>query len=213
MVTKLVRAALIALATLGAASLAKAAVLDQENLLNADGSGMLFYVSDPGMSWQQSLTAGIEGRLERVEFLTDRADGSIVFFVDKGTPWQSDPHAFSSTVDVAASVVGQFYGNAGPWWVSVDVSAAGIDLDAGDAFVLGFKGTGTQLGLYGTSGNLYPGSLFFEQVLSDGQIIGPIEYEEYDFSMRTFMNPVPEPHTIAMLLAGLGVIGLATRRR
>ena len=58
----------------------------------------------------------------------------------------------------------------------------------------------------GNAGRTYVG---FEDLFGGGDM----DYNDHQFSFTNVANPVPEPETYALMLAGLGVMGFVARRR
>ncbi|PTQ80123.1 FxDxF family PEP-CTERM protein [Nitrosomonas ureae] len=56
-------------------------------------------------------------------------------------------------------------------------------------------------------GNLGPGNYYYEVT---GTVLG---LKGGSYTVDSYISPVPEPETYAMLLAGLGMIGFSVRRR
>lgn len=103
-----------------------------------------------------------------------------------------------------------------------------IQWDASKAFAIysGFGGTGTELASFSAPSST-TGSFFVEDLALDdttfsivikGQAIGtglsafqPGLKGHYD--LNVIAQPVPEPASMALMLAGLGILGVAKRRR
>ena len=195
---------LVWLSTLLAAELSRGSIIDQVNPPPA-GVGVN---SGTGQIWQQEVTADLSGQLVGVDVRVDVEGFGFDFFVNRGSPFQSDPH------DFAVSTLSGPAGN----WTFIDTTAAGIFLDINDQFVIGLEGSG-QAGasflFLGSTGNAYKGGQLFWK---DGAN-APEEFFDgtRDLLFRTHVNldaqPVPEPGTVT--LAALGLMGLffcSTRR-
>jgi len=96
--------------------------------------------------------------------------------------------------------------------VTFDLSGADIDVIAGDmfAFVLegqGTAGSGTWLveAWHDIWANPYLGGTAFD--VGDGSV------QPYDLSFQTFVDPIPEPASLAILALGIGGIASLRRRR
>ena len=163
---------------------ARAAIVDQENL-PIDETSAGFNAADETLFWQQEVISGVSGTLTSVEFFVANivGDGQFNFFVNIGSPWQTDSH------DFAVSLTG-----LAPGTFVVDTSSAGITLAAGDTFVLGWQGAGDQrgVGLFGSFidggvdqyvGELWGDNPFNPPQLHSGGVGG------WDIGFRTFMEP------------------------
>lgn len=126
------------LACVASCTLAQADILDQSQEV-VSGSSLLFCCGGEVVTHQQQVTAGVSGRLTRIEILLDRQKvGQALFFVNRGPGPQLDPNDFEQLIDV--SIIGPSVGNV---WLEIDVSSANIDLVAGEQFVIGATGTPT----------------------------------------------------------------------
>jgi hypothetical protein len=101
---------------------------------------------------------------------------------------------------------GSTTGVAGQW---ADVFWSPVTIVPDATYFLVFSGNST-LGIDGDITNSY----------SRGNVFGLLGYQsfpDYDFTFRTYAYentaPIPEPETYAMMLAGLGLLGLARRRK
>ena len=56
-------------------------------------------------------------------------------------------------------------------------------------------------------GNLGPGNYYYEIT---GTVLG---LKGVSYTVDSYISPVPEPETYAMLLAGLGMVGFSVRLR
>lgn len=148
-----------------------------------------------GAVWQQTVVAGLDGHLTGVDLLIINDPGTFVFFINRGSGWQSDAHDFTLELSPEPSQL-----------FEIDVSAAGLHFAAGESFVIGLHGmaaAGPCCGLAVTSGNNYAaGNMYLNGGSQDGM----------DFAFQTRVAPVPEPATYALMLGGLALVaGLARR--
>ena len=63
--------------------------------------------------------------------------------------------------------------------------------------------------VYNFNGNADRTYVGFEDVSGAGDM----DYNDHQFSFTNVANPVPEPETYALMLAGLGLMGFVARRR
>ena len=97
-------------------------------------------------TWQQGVTAGLQGKLVGFELYSNQV-GTANVFLNLGAPWQSDSHDWVGTITSLGA--GADY---------VDVSAANIMLNPGDQFSIGFNGQNV-LGVLGL-GALQPADAY-----------------------------------------------------
>jgi hypothetical protein len=190
--TSLLKSAAAAGALLVSSTLMAGAATVQDQVNDANSA-----VSFNGeLHWQQQVVAGITGTLNSIDLNFGSGSGVMDFFVNLGSGWQTDTDDFNVTVS----------GLSG--WATIDVSSAGINLNAGDLFMIGFRnGTG---GLFqGSVGETYAaGGLFLEG--------NPFSVTNYDFNFRTNVETaaaVPLPAGLPLLLAGMGALAVLRRKQ
>jgi hypothetical protein len=99
----------------------------------------------------------------------------------------------------------------------VDLDGFGNPVNASNNIVLDFQT------VFFNNGSTVQNSVLTVQY-ADGQVLSltlpetPLELpgtpsNHYQFALSEFSNPIPEPQTYAMLLAGLGLLGFAARRK
>ncbi len=178
-------------------------VLDQESPY----WGIRITVS-PYFILQQEVAVGIAGQLSRIELYTQNA-GTTPVFINSGSPWQSDASEFSTLLT-----------SAGEGWVTIDTSSAGLFFNAGDKFVIGVGGSGSDwLGMganVASPNGGYPAGRPWAQ---DPEGIGRYA-REYDLAFRTYVGSpdgpaaaVPAPAAFALSALGAGLVGWFRRRR
>lgn len=179
---------LCSMAMLAAAPLAGATpLINQEANVHAVNMAD-FWQGDLAQSFQQSVAtiAGAGIFLAPGMGSTDTVTISL---------WNNLPNA-AGTMLAQASVTG----TAGQW---ADVFWSPVAIAANTTYYLVFGGNNT-LGIAGDTNNGY----------GLGQVYANTGYQSfanYDYAFRTFAAPVPEPTTVYLLLAGLGVL-LARRQ-
>ncbi len=141
-------------------------VLDQESPISGSLNG------DTSLShWQQEVTVGLAGLVSRVEVYVV-TPGSANFYLNTGFGWQEPEHNFAVRVQAART-----------GWTSVDVSSAGIRLNAGATFVIGISGINQGLWFSGGRGSRYDGGdLYLNREVYLGR-------GEADMAFRTYMVP------------------------
>lgn len=166
-------------------------VLDQFNPVGASLYGVA-----PTETWQQGIRAGISGTLSSIS-LYGYEGKTFDFYINLGTPWQSDTHNFQARVTVPQGTW--------PGWFSINVSAANIQLLSGTSYVIGAKGESYLLG----SDNTYSRGALWSSV---GYPAGFPTPSTGDLAFATYMIPVPEPTTLALFGAGAVALALSRRR-
>ena len=89
----------------------------------------------------------------------------------------------------------------------MDITAFGLFTDAGSLISAGSGTSGAQDVWTVTADNLAEGSYY---LMVSGTMLSDTSAS---FGGAVMLNPVPEPETYGMLLAGLGVVGMLARRR
>jgi len=152
--------------------------------------------------WQQEVIAGIAGQLVGVEYFIPQngaaADSRHHFGISVGEPWHWEESDWTSiqTVNFPEDFIDSKY---------VDVSAADILLEVGDAITLRWTefapGVGTNL--QGSSGNNYPGNLYWRNS-AEQQLP---ELWSSDFAFRTWIETdptgIPEPSGMVLLILAM----------
>jgi len=161
---------------------AQASVLDQNN------PPFIVGLND-SLEWQQQVTAGIGGSLAGITLYTNLGSDTDTVKIGVGPAFFTGTYSFMTTVTI----------NQGGTFI--DTSAAGINLNPGDVFVIDVSGGPGCCNLAG-SATPYPGGDLYLDI--GGNII------KYGDSMafQTYMgSSTPEPGSLILL--GSGVLGLA----
>lgn len=174
------------------APLASATVLTFDDIVGAGD-----YAAVPGnyggLDWSGSSWSVLA--TEQSPYTAHSGDGRVTL------GWGSDDAA--STIRFNAPTVFE-----GAWFAGYGEATVRFDLYLGGALV----GSSTTLTLSGTPSFLDAG---WAGAIDAVVVSSPLHafYVMDDFSYTTVAAPVPEPATVALLLAGLGIVGRATRRR
>jgi hypothetical protein len=190
------------LARLGAAAVllagggAAQAALDQSGPYEGGAIAVLSF-----NSLQQEVQAGVAGTLLGIELYrrTGGTTPTLNLSINRGGGWQTDAAEINLAVPVASP----------EGWLYIDLSSAGFDLAVGDRFVIDLRvvGTADHCCNFGTGFGQFPQGYPLGTLFQNGQA------KDFDIAFRTYVGAVPEPASAALLLCGLGVGGLAARRR
>ena len=166
--------------------------LDQAN---APSTG---YISSSAGFVQQQVTVGLAGTLAGFAVMSFAQDDLVnySFFIARGSAWNTSAHVFDLTGFSSLN-------NAANAWVFIDTSAANINFNAGDTFVIGWTSSGGS-GRLASSGNTYSGGGFWNN--QNGFTKNSI-----DLGFQTYVGSVPAPGALA-LLGAAGLVGARRRR-
>lgn len=149
---------------LGAPALAQTGTLDQFSPFTGEAAGQggqsaSYNGSTNFLVWQAEVEAGMSGTLEgfEMEFLGAPTGSHIDVRVRLGGGWNTGPAVWTGSFDTAVAA-----------WTThfFDTSAANIQLNAGDLFVIELQGNDTGMNIGGsyvppaTGGALYPNFLY-----------------------------------------------------
>ena len=151
-----------------------------------------------GFEWQQTVTVGVAGKLSGLTLYG--AGTNVTVRVNAGDGFYSGPYAFTQAVQLAAG--GTF----------IDTSAAGIQLGAGQRFVIDLiNGSGGNIS---TAAAPYGGGHLFLNLGAPSDFTACCGYS---LAFQTFMDAgtaaVPEPGAWALMILGFGGAGTVLRRR
>lgn len=187
--TLFIAAATAAAAAVLAGSAHAAGVLDQNN----PPSGSLGL--NDSEEWQQQVTAGVGGRLEGIT-LYGWSTSDLVQ-INTGSAFYSGRYAFSRTV------------NLSPGGAFIDTSSANIFLKPGQTFVIDVSQGAGCCNLIGSVTPYAGGDLFLNgNGLKDYTAL----YGD-SLAFETYMSNAPEPTVWMLMIVGLGLAGMALRRR
>lgn len=177
-------------------------------------------LSKPGVTASAGFAAGPSALSDSV----DADDGAIDGFGTAGRSWYSGNTAGSMSFTFSGAVLGALPTHAGIVWTDVgEVTSGsryvgGVTFEAFDAngASLGSIGPST-LGEFGASGEtaedrffgVYnPGGVSRITISMNNSVDWEVDHLQYGSTA-----PIPEPETYALMLAGLGLVGWAARRR
>lgn len=151
-------AAAAAASMIGGASLAQNGVLDQ---VSPYGNA-IFNVDASFLIWQQQIRAGLDGALEGIEVQFTQGDvgAEVNFRIRLGDAWSNGPVLYEETY---------IRSTGGPEFYFFDASGAGIELNAGETFVMELQGTDTGVWMNGSYVDpavgppLYPEPLYLNE--------------------------------------------------
>jgi len=166
--------------------------LDQAN---APSTG---YISASAGFVQQQVTVGLAGTLAGFAVMSFAQDDLVnySFFIARGSAWNTSAHVFDLTGFSSLN-------NAANAWVFIDTSAANINFNAGDTFVIGWTSSGGS-GRLASSGNTYSGGGFWNNQNGNTKNLA-------DLGFQTYVGSVPAPGAAA--LVGLASAFMGRRRR
>jgi hypothetical protein len=154
----------------------------------------------------------------------DADDGAIDGFGTAGRAWYSGNVASSMSFTFSSTVLGTLPTHAGIVWTDVGNVLAGSNFSGGVTFEA-FDANGTSLGSIGPStlgelgatgetaedrffGVYNPGGVSRITISMNNSVDWEVDHLQYGST-----PPIPEPETYALMLAGLGLVGWAARRR
>ncbi|WP_162914960.1 hypothetical protein [Desertibaculum subflavum] len=192
-------------------SAAGAAVLDQNNW---PATANFF-----GSNWQQEVRSGIAGQLTRIEISILGEPNGLSFSLNRGQAWQADAN------DVELSNLAPVGGV-----LTIDLTAANIQLDIGDYFVFSVF-VPPPAPIEPPPGGICacviilpsPPSLgATDDIYDDGELyVAGLPFSDLDIAFRTYVEPasttdpvtVGEPAGLLPLAAGLAALAAFRRRK
>lgn len=201
-------------ALLGAFALvanASADTIDQSQLSFNTGVPFLFQgTSITNLPLGQSFTAGQNGLLSAIRLGSNGGiqggGNTLTFEIRDGSGIQG-----TLLGQGTAAVTSVWTPNVGQWLLTLNTSSLGVNVQSGHQYTFDFtaiSGSGdlAYRGILAKTTNPYAGGRIFT-----GQGYG--NQPNWDLVFQTQVAAVPEPETYAMLLAGLGLLGFAARRK
>jgi spore coat protein U-like protein len=168
----------------------------------------------------QSFTAGLSGLLTDIKFASNGAinanfDNPCCNTLSVGV-FDGDGFGGALLGTVTQSVSSPYDFGLGLYFMDIDVSSLNINVMAGSQYSFAIdKVTGSGdladrgiLGVWNTDSAYLGGQLYVGPGYAG--IFGDLAFET---RVDTGVSAIPEPETYAMLLAGLGLLGFAARRR
>lgn len=169
-------------------------------------------------------SAGIPGLPSNFTDSVDGDDGNVDGFGSAGHSWYSGGTASILSFTFSATALGTLPTHAGIVWTDVGNVLAGSTFSGGVAFEA-FDAGGTSLGTIGPVtlgltaatgetaedrffGVSNPGGISRITIAMNNSVDWEVDHLQYGSTL-----PVPEPQTYALMLAGLGLVGWAARRR
>lgn len=186
-----------------------ASIVDQSYLIQSGGGNSL----DPRA---QTFTVGVEGTLSGVAFNvannTGRQDAPYRFEIRKtepsGVPSYNDPTGLLASFEgTSAALPGPNAANA-----LFDVSQFKIQIDVGDLIAAVFWSYESEIQMNAdVDGSAYAGGKAYIQQNGLWTEHAPFGSES-DFTFVTYVTPIPEPASGALILVTIGMFGLRNAR-
>jgi hypothetical protein len=198
-----------------------APILDQENVVTRANFNGAFFIGQVGIpntvdvQLAQTFTVGVAGTLARVEVQVNRATVTTVPLVldivrtNAGVP---DQAAVLASLSIPADAI-PLGGTFTDLFTGVDLAGAAFTVNRGDVLALVLTAPGPnpptldQYFLMASFSTYSGGGLFRRQVPPGGPFVSFLQ----DGGFRTYVEPIPEPSSLAMggipLLIGLGGAG------
>ena len=172
---------------------AQASTLDQNNPPNNVGL-------NDSLEWQQQVTAGIGGQLAGITLYTNAGPDTDLVQIAIGSGFYSGPYTFSQTVTINGATF-------------IDTSSAGILLTPGETFVIDVSEGPGCCNLSGSDIPYGGGDLYLN--FGNGDVEDYTQLFGYSMAFQTYMNPstpTPEPCSMLLVGAGLGLVGVWRRK-
>ncbi|MFM9996064.1 MAG: hypothetical protein ACKVU4_09700 [Phycisphaerales bacterium] len=139
-----------------APALAQTGTLDQVSPIPTGNGSAGFNASALILVWQAQIRSGLAGDLEGIRVtLTGAAGAQVNVRIRRGAAWNASPVLFETLVTKPTSALEVVF---------VNTASAGIDLAAGEAFVMEVQGNNTGCGMNG-SYMAPPGAPFYPEPL------------------------------------------------
>ncbi len=203
------RCILLAALFLGAGTVQAAPILDQVYDPSPPSLGSILTVDK--LDAVQTFTVGVGGTLTNVEFLVSRNAGTVsdLLFDVRATTAGGAPIEDDLTTLASVTIPGASISTSLPaGFINVDISSFGVIVSPGDVLAFALRPTAGEGFNWGKGGgNPYPGGASYWRFASAGITTWTFDVSA-DMGFKTYVDPVPEPASLAlMLVAGAVMLG------